>query len=102
MSEDESNDSAFTDNGKFSKHNFYFIYFCPCRLRINIVGSKYLSSKFFFFYKLYFIFGSSKLDRLWYPQSQNRVFGVGLNRVSIQNTRPKTIHWAEVFFLLTS
>lgn len=35
------------------------------------------------------------LGRLWF--SQNKIYGVGLNRVSLQNTRPKTIHWAEVF-----
>lgn len=53
------------------------------------------------------------LDRLWYPQhhlhhqqqaQHNRIFGVGINRVSLSHstttttttTRPKTIHWAEV------
>lgn len=35
------------------------------------------------------------LGRLWF--SQNKIYGVGLNRVSLQNTRPKTIHWAEVY-----
>lgn len=43
------------------------------------------------------------LGQLWL--SQNKIYDVDLNRVSLPNTRPKTIHWAEVqngFFVLQS
>lgn len=80
LSEDESNDSAFADNGKYCCWAILFHTFCP---QIKRIFSTICPFDEIF-----------TLGRLWFPQ--NRIYGVGLNRVSLQSTRPKTIHWAEV------
>lgn len=100
LSEDESNDSAFADNGEcmvgggiFWLIGFLFVERVPIKEKSFFFAISYYIHRVMTPFLMNFL--HCILGRLWF--SQNKIYGVGLNRVSLQNTRPKTIHWAEVY-----